>query len=170
MSPHFPLLSPWKEKKRRRRERSLSIAERRGEPQPATVACKTEAQSERARVSYAFLARFGADSHARSALVDKTSASELSRKFIKGALSVGRVVVVVVEERSDRPGWMDPSWGVTMKTFKRGQEREREREERVDEVGRRKEKERERGGEEKVISERAFLLMCQLTQNTPPLC
>ncbi len=35
------------------------------------------------------LARFGADSHAQSVLINKISASELSRKFIKSALSVG---------------------------------------------------------------------------------
>ena len=36
-----------------------------------------------------FLPRFGADLHAQSVLCSKISASELSRKFVKCALSVG---------------------------------------------------------------------------------
>ena len=47
-------------------------------PQPATVACKVEeAQSEYVHVAYKALHVFGADLHARSALSNKISASEL---------------------------------------------------------------------------------------------
>ena len=44
-----------------------------------------EAQSEYVHVAHTFLARFGADLHAQSALSNKDSASELRRKFIKSA-------------------------------------------------------------------------------------
>ncbi len=43
-----------------------------------------------------FFARFGADSRARSALINKISASELRRKFIKGWLVVGWVGLYIL--------------------------------------------------------------------------
>ncbi len=57
---------------------------------PPTVVCKMEAQfGIYAHVAHTFFARFGADSHAQSALINKISASELSRKFTGSALLVG---------------------------------------------------------------------------------
>ncbi len=53
------------------------------------VVCKIEAQSEYVHPAHTFFARFGADLHAQSVLVNKISASELWRKFTKGALLVG---------------------------------------------------------------------------------
>ncbi len=50
---------------------------------------KMEAQSEYVRIAYMIFARPGTDSHARSVLSNKISASELRRKFIKSALLVG---------------------------------------------------------------------------------
>ena len=40
-------------------------------------------------IAYNVFVRFGTDLHAQSVLIDKVSASELRRKFIKVALSVG---------------------------------------------------------------------------------
>ncbi len=48
-----------------------------------------EAQLERAHVAYTFFARIGVDFYAQLVLSSKIFASELSRKFIKGALLVG---------------------------------------------------------------------------------
>ena len=48
-----------------------------------------EAQSEYVHVAYTFFARLGADLRAQSVPINKISASELTRKFIKGALLVG---------------------------------------------------------------------------------
>ncbi len=48
-----------------------------------------EAQSEHVHVACTFCARLVPDSYAHSVLINKTSSSELSRKLIKGALSVG---------------------------------------------------------------------------------
>ena len=53
--------------------------------QPPTVVCKMEALLEYVRVAYTFFCTFGADVYAQSALINKISASELSRKFIKSA-------------------------------------------------------------------------------------
>ncbi len=60
--------------------------------QPPTVACKMEAQSEHAHIAYTgfFFARSAPTLHAQSVLTNKISASELSRKFIKGLLLAGR--------------------------------------------------------------------------------
>ncbi len=60
--------------------------------QPPTVARKMEAQSENVHVACTFLTRFGTDSYAQSVHINKISASELSRKFIKSALLVGEEV------------------------------------------------------------------------------
>ncbi len=50
-----------------------------------------EAPSEYVHVAHTFFAPLGADSHAQSALVDKKfPAPEISRNFIKSALSVGK--------------------------------------------------------------------------------
>ncbi len=57
--------------------------------QPATVACKMEAQSEYVRVAHTFFAHFSADLYAQSVISYKISASELRRKFIKSASLVG---------------------------------------------------------------------------------
>ncbi len=57
--------------------------------QPPTLACKMEAQSEHVHIACTFLARSAPDLHAQSAPSDIISASELRRKFIKGALLVG---------------------------------------------------------------------------------
>ncbi len=65
--------------------------------QPATVACKMEAQLEYVHVAYMFFCTLGADLHAQSVLVNKISASELSRKLIETALLVGPVL-----QRRDR--------------------------------------------------------------------
>ena len=58
--------------------------------QPAMVVCKMEAQSEYVTRCTHVFARLGTDSHAQSVLIDKISASELRRKFIKSALLVGK--------------------------------------------------------------------------------
>ncbi len=50
---------------------------------------KIEAQLEYAHVLYTFFARLCADMYASSVLINKTSESELSRKFVNSALSVG---------------------------------------------------------------------------------
>ena len=57
--------------------------------QPPTVACKMEAQSEYAHVACTSCALLAPISHAQPVLVDRVSASELGRKSIKSALSVG---------------------------------------------------------------------------------
>ncbi len=59
--------------------------------QPPTVVCKMEAQLEyvtSTRGTHAF-ARLGTNLYAQSVHINKISASELSSKFIKGALLVG---------------------------------------------------------------------------------
>ncbi len=43
--------------------------------------CKIEAQLEHIHIAYTFFARFGADLYAQSVLINKISASELTRKF-----------------------------------------------------------------------------------------
>ncbi len=59
-------------------------------PQPATVACKMEAQSECAHVAHTFFLHVCAPTRMLGwHLLTKISASELSRKSIKSALSVG---------------------------------------------------------------------------------
>ena len=55
--------------------------------QPPTVVCKMEAQLNYIHIAYTFFCTFGADLHAQ--LINKISASELSRKFIKSVMSVG---------------------------------------------------------------------------------
>ena len=50
---------------------------------------KMEARSEYSHVACTFLHVWRPILHAQSMLIDKISASELSRKFIKSALSVG---------------------------------------------------------------------------------
>ena len=57
--------------------------------QPATTACKVEAQSEYVQVAYTFCARLAPELRARSALGNEISASELRRKLVKSALLVG---------------------------------------------------------------------------------
>ncbi len=54
-------------------------------PQPPMAVCKMEAQSEYVHVAHTF----GTNLHAQSVLINKISASELSREFIKTALLVG---------------------------------------------------------------------------------
>ncbi len=60
--------------------------------QPQTVClCKRKAQLEHmVHVACTFFGTFGADVYAQSALSDKIPALELSRKFIKSALLVGK--------------------------------------------------------------------------------
>ena len=53
--------------------------------QPPTVVCKVEAQLAYIHVAYTF----DAELYAQSVLIDKISASVLSRKLIKSALLVG---------------------------------------------------------------------------------
>ncbi len=48
-----------------------------------------EARSEHVHIAYKFFAVFGADLYAQSVISNKNPASELRRKFIKGALLVG---------------------------------------------------------------------------------
>ena len=57
--------------------------------QPPTVVGNTEAQSEHVHIAFTFFARLAPDLHAQSVLSNKISASDLSQKFIKGALLVG---------------------------------------------------------------------------------
>ena len=52
---------------------------------------KMEARSKYAHVAHTFLHACARILYAQSALINKISASELSRNFIKGALSVGHV-------------------------------------------------------------------------------
>ncbi len=62
--------------------------------QPATVVCKMWAQSEYTHVAHRFFARL-APICMLSVLINNTCASELSRKFIKIALLVGKMMLVV---------------------------------------------------------------------------
>ncbi len=48
-----------------------------------------EAQLEYVHIAYTFFCTFGADLHAQSVHIIKTSASDLIRKLIKSALLVG---------------------------------------------------------------------------------
>ena len=58
-------------------------------PNHQWVACKMEAQSEHVRVAYTFFARLAPTCMLSRCLITKISASELRRKLIKSALSVG---------------------------------------------------------------------------------
>ncbi len=61
----------------------------RGRPNQQRWRAKMEAQSEYVHVAYTFLHVLAPICYARSVLVNKISASELSRKSIKSALLVG---------------------------------------------------------------------------------
>ena len=65
--------------------------------QPPTVVNKMEAQLE--YMPYTLQNTFGADLYAKSVLINKISASELSRKFTKSALLVGYACILSFDHR-----------------------------------------------------------------------
>ncbi len=72
--------------------------------QPPKVAGKMEAQLEVIHTAHTRFCTFGGDLYAQSALTNKISASELTRKFIKSALLVGwylwkRVCVFITSDQ-----------------------------------------------------------------------
>ncbi len=60
--------------------------------QPPTVASKMKAQLEHVTRCIHVFAHLGADTYAQSVLINKISASELSRKSVESALLVGSVL------------------------------------------------------------------------------
>ncbi len=63
--------------------------------QPPTVACKMEARLEYIHIAHTFCARVAPICTLGRCLLTKISASELSRKFAKGALLVGMQEIVL---------------------------------------------------------------------------
>ena len=71
-------------------QRNNRAALQQESPTTNTLVCKIGAQSEYVHVAYTFYAHLAPDLYAQSVVSNKISASELSRKFIKSALLVGR--------------------------------------------------------------------------------